>query len=72
VYDVTTRGGAALLVVNPSAELLPRRPTVSEGDIRAGVAFAEAPRLRTIGWVFLVVIVAFCVEWILRRNLGLR
>jgi hypothetical protein len=72
VYDVTTRGGAALLVVNPSAELLPRRPTVSEGDIGAGVAFAEAPRLRTIGWVFLVVIVAFCVEWILRRNLGLR
>jgi len=72
VYDVTSPGGSAVLVVNPSAEQLPRRPTVSEGPIGSGVAMAEAPRLRTLGWIFAIVIVAFCVEWILRRNAGLR
>lgn len=72
VYDVTTRGGTSLLVVNPSAEFLPRRPTVSDGEFGSGVALAEAPRLRTIGWIFAGVILAFCAEWILRRNRGLR
>jgi hypothetical protein len=72
IYDVTSPGGSAVLVVNPSAEQLPRRPSVTEGSVGSGVAMAEAPRLRTIGWIFAIVIVAFCVEWILRRNAGLR
>ena len=72
VYDVTTRGGNSLLVVNRSAELLPRRPTVSDAEFGSGIALAETSRLRTIGWIFGIVIVAFCTEWILRRNLGLR
>jgi hypothetical protein len=33
VYDVRTAGGVSLLVVNPSAELLPRRRTVQAGAI---------------------------------------
>ncbi len=71
-YDVTSKGGSSVLVVNPSAELLPRRPTVLEGDIGTGEALADAPRLRGIGWIFAIVMTALCVEWILRRRAGLR
>jgi hypothetical protein len=72
VYDVTSQGGASVLVVNPSAELLPRRPTVVEGEIGTGQAFTDAPRLRGIGWIFAIVILSLCLEWIMRRRLGLR
>lgn len=72
VYDITTTGGASVLVVNPSAEVLPRRPTVIDGEIGTGEALTDAPRLRGIGWIFAIVILSLCVEWILRRRLGLR
>ncbi len=72
VYDITSRGGASVLVVNPSAEVLPRRPTVVDGEIGTGEALTDAPRLRGIGWIFAIVIVALCIEWIIRRRLGLR
>lgn len=72
VYDITTKGGTSVLVVNPSSEILPRRPSVVEGDIGTGEALTDAPRLRGIGWIFAIVILSLCVEWILRRRLGLR
>jgi len=72
VYDITSKGGSSELVVNPSAEVLPRRPTVVEGEIGTGEALTDAPRLRGIGWIFAIVIVALCIEWIIRRRLGLR
>jgi hypothetical protein len=72
VYDITTRGGTSVLVVNPSAEVLPRRPSVVEGDIGTGEALTDAPRLRGIGWIFAIVILSLCIEWIIRRRLGLR
>jgi hypothetical protein len=72
VYDITTRGGSSVLVVNAAAEVLPRRPTVVEGDIGTGEALTDAPRLRGIGWIFAIVILSLCIEWILRRRLGLR
>ncbi len=72
VYDITTRGGSSVLVVNPSAEVLPRRPSVVEGDIGTGEALTDAPRLRGIGWIFAIVIFSLCTEWIIRRRLGLR
>ena len=72
VYDITTKGGASVLVVNRSAEVLPRRPSVVEGDIGTGAALTDAPRLRGIGWIFAIVILSLCVEWIIRRRLGLR
>lgn len=72
VYDITTKGGTSLLVVNASAEVLPRRPTVVEGEIGTGEALTDAPRLRGIGWIFAIVIVSLCIEWIIRRRLGLR
>lgn len=72
VYTATVRGGSSALVVNPTAELLPRRPSVREGPVGSGLVLTEAPRLRGIGWIFATVIVALCLEWILRRRLGLR
>ena len=72
IYDVSTKGGKSVLVVNPSAEVLPRRPAVREGEIGTGEAVTDAPRLRGIGWIFAIVILSLCVEWILRRRLGLR
>ena len=72
VYDITSKGGTSVLVVNKSAEVLPRRPTVVSGDIGTGEALTDAPRLRGIGWIFAIVILSLCVEWILRRRLGLR
>jgi len=72
VYDITTKGGSSILVVNSSAEVLPRRPTVIDGEIGTGEAFTDAPRLRGIGWIFAIVILSLCVEWMIRRRLGLR
>ena len=72
LYDITTKGGSSVLVVNASAEVLPRRPTVVDGDIGTGVALRDAPRLRGIGWIFAIVILSLCAEWTLRRRLGLR
>lgn len=72
VYDLSVRGGTSRLAVNVSDELLPRRPTVSSGAIGSGVAFADAPRARLIGWVFAIVIALLCAEWVLRRRLGMR
>jgi hypothetical protein len=72
IYDIAVRGGASKLVVNPSAEYLPRRPTVRDGPVGASAVTTDAPLLRAFGWVFGVVIAALCAEWIMRRHLGLR
>lgn len=74
VYDVRTTGGAAVLVVNQSRELVPRRPTVMTGSRTTGgsVAFGAAPRLRDRAWVFALVIGLLCAEWLLRRRAGMR
>ena len=72
VYDVTTPGGTSLLVVNPSAELLPRRPSVSSGPIGSGEARGESRRARDLPWLFVLAVLALCVEWVLRRGAGLR
>jgi hypothetical protein len=72
IYDVSANGGASVLVVNPSAEVLPKRPSVVDGDIGTGEALTDAPRLRGIGWIFAIVILSLCIEWMIRRRLGLR
>lgn len=72
VYDVRTPGGASLLVVNPSAELLPRRRTVQEGAIGSGTTHGEAPRARDVSWLFAAALLALCAEWLTRRRIGLR
>jgi len=71
VYDVQTAGGPSVLAVNPSRELYPRR-AIPSGAVGRGGSLADAPRLRSLGWVYAVVIIALCAEWLLRRRLGMR
>ncbi|MEP6691020.1 MAG: hypothetical protein ABJD07_07675 [Gemmatimonadaceae bacterium] len=72
VYDVRVPGGQSVLVVNPSRELLPRAAVIAAGPT-GGVAIAgDRPRLRDHGWAYLLVLVALCGEWVVRRRSGLR
>lgn len=71
-YDVTMPGGRALLVVNPSAELLPLRPLVRSGTIGGRARPDDARGARTAPWLYALVIVLLCAEWFLRRRAGLR
>jgi hypothetical protein len=71
VYDVQTQGGKSVLAVNPSREFYPRRG-IRSGAVGRGSSLADAPRLRSLGWIYAVVILALCVEWLLRRRLGMR
>lgn len=72
VYDVTVPGGQALLVVNASSELLPERATVSSAGVGRRSNLADARGARRNGWLYAVVIALLCVEWVLRRRMGLR
>jgi hypothetical protein len=72
LYDVSGPGGVSLLAVNESGELMPRRPTVRSDSTRRGVTAGDAPRLRSFPWLFGLLILALCVEWIIRRRIGLR
>lgn len=71
-YDVRIPGGAAVLAVNASAELLPRAPTVRAGSVGGSLALGDRPGLRDRGWAYLAVLAALCAEWLLRRRQGLR
>jgi hypothetical protein len=74
VYDVRTAGGTAMIVVNSSRELVPRRPTVTAGARGASGAgpTGAAPLLRERGWAFALLIALLCAEWVLRRRVGMR
>ena len=63
--------GKSVLAVNPSRELYPRR-AIRSGAVGRGSSLADAPRLRSLGWVYAVLIFALCAEWLLRRRLGMR
>ncbi|HEV7990812.1 MAG TPA: hypothetical protein VGP25_03260 [Gemmatimonadaceae bacterium] len=72
VYDVRVAGGTSVLVVNRSAEMIPRRPTVKSGGVGGRASLADAPLARDLGWLYAVAILALCAEWLLRRRVGLR
>ena len=72
VYETHTAGGDGLLAVNASAEWLPRRPMVRSGAVGSAAAADRAPRARTLWWLYAIAILALCVEWVLRRKVGLR
>lgn len=72
IYEASTRGGGALLAVNASREWLPRAPRVARDAVRGMISADVAPRLRGIGWVYALVILFLCGEWILRRRRGMR
>jgi len=72
IYDVMTAGGTSLLAVNQSREWVPRRGTVRSGAVGGEPAVGEAPVLREQAWIYLLVVLLLCAEWLLRRRVGLR
>ncbi len=72
LYDVSTRGGGALLAVNASREWLPRAPRVARDAVRGVLSADVGPRLRGAGWAYALAILLLCGEWILRRRRGMR
>jgi len=72
IYDVITAGGTSLLAVNQSREWVPRRGTVRSGAVGGEPAVGEAPVLREQAWIYLLVVLLLCAEWLLRRRVGLR
>jgi hypothetical protein len=71
-YDISVRGGQAILAVNASAEWLPRQVRLKSGVVRSGAPVGAPPRLRDLSWVYAIIIAALCAEWLLRRKAGLR
>jgi len=71
-YETRVKGGTSLLVVNASRELLPRRANVRSGAVGGAAPFGDQPRLRDYHWVYLLLVLLLCAEWLLRRNMGLR
>ena len=72
VYDARMAGGNAVLVVNPSRELVPRRATVRTGGVGGVAALGEPAKLRSLGWVYLLAVGMLCGEWVLRRRAGVK
>lgn len=72
IYDVSTRGGVSILPVNESREWLPRAPRVAAAGTGGALSADATPRLRLFGWVYALVILMLCAEWLLRRTRGMR
>jgi hypothetical protein len=72
VYEVRMPAGRALLAVNPAREWVPRAPRVVSRVIRGTPVAERAPGLRRQGLAYAAVILALCLEWVLRRRRGLR
>jgi hypothetical protein len=72
VYDARMNGGSAVVAVNPSRELVPRRPTVTTRRVGGAAALGDAPALRSLGWVYALAVLLLCAEWGLRRRAGVR
>jgi hypothetical protein len=72
IYEVRMPAGRALLAVNPAREWVPRAPRVASRAIRGTPAAERAPGLRRQGLAYAAVILALCLEWVLRRRRGLR
>lgn len=72
LYEVTTTGGSSLLAVNQSREMVPRRSALRSGAVGGEPAVGDAPALRELGWIYFLVVLLLCAEWLLRRRAGLR
>ena len=72
LYTATVRGGSTMLAVNNAREWLPRAPRVKAGAIGGGVPVDSAPRLRSAGWAYALLLILLCAEWVVRRRLGMR
>ena len=71
-YDIRMPGGSALVAVNASRELLPRRPSLRSVTTAGTAASGTAPLARSRWWIYALAILFLSVEWILRRRRGLR
>ena len=71
-YETRVNGGASLLIVNASRELLPRRANVRTGAVGGAAPFGDQPQLRDYHLIYLLLLAALCAEWLLRRHFGLR
>ena len=72
MYAVRYAGESTLLAINHSREWLPRAPTMTAGEVGETPATGDAPRLRTIPWIYAVALGLLCLEWIVRRRRGWR
>ena len=72
LYTATVRGGSTMLAVNNAREWLPRAPRVKAGAVGGGVPVDAAPRLRSAGWAYALLLILLCAEWVVRRRLGMR
>jgi hypothetical protein len=72
IYEVTTTGGSSLLAVNQSRELVPRRPTVKSRAVGGEPSLGDVPAVTDWAWVYALVVLLLCAEWLLRRRVGLR
>jgi hypothetical protein len=72
LYTASVRGGTTMLAVNNAREWLPRSPRVKAGAIGGGVPVDAAPRLRSVGWAYALLLFLLCAEWVVRRRLGMR
>jgi hypothetical protein len=72
LYTATVRGGTTMLAVNNSPEWLPHAPRIAAGAIGGGASMETAPRLRNAGWAYALLLLLLCVEWFVRRRVGMR
>jgi hypothetical protein len=61
-----------VLAVNQSREWIPRRSAVRSGAVGGEPALGEAPELREQAWIYVLIVLLLCAEWLLRRRVGLR
>ncbi len=72
VWRATVGGGTSVFAVNAGAEWIPRRPVISRSAVAGTVARGAASSLRSGWWWYALLMVALCVEWVMRRRVGLR
>jgi hypothetical protein len=72
VYDASMDGGSAVVAVTASAELVPQPPRVVSGRIGGTPPRGAAPSTRDTGWVYVLLLLVLCAEWLVRRRAGLR
>ncbi|HET9013471.1 MAG TPA: hypothetical protein VFN38_16725, partial [Gemmatimonadaceae bacterium] len=72
IYDARMPGGSAVLAVNASRELVPRRSTLTTRRVGDAPAVGDAPGLRSLGWAYALAVLLLCAEWGLRRRAGVR
>lgn len=71
-YDARMPGGNAVLVVNAAGELVPRSPTVRAGRIGGTPPRGAPPGTRDAGWIYVLLVLLLCAEWLMRRRAGMR